>query len=126
MADNWIEGLLEAEWFLVENVSKVIRTGTEFPEIYYEAHISTSPHKDKAKAGYRLANLQRWFGPPTYNGEIEAMLGRHIVEAHNAMLRKKETGAGLAAEPFNSDTMIEPAKDVVQQVAEAKAEDIAA
>ncbi len=114
MTKHWVEEMMDVEWFLVENLHKVIGD-SGYPEIYYEAWISTSPHKDKAKSGYRIANLQRWFGPGL-NGEIEQALGRHLVDAHNAFIKK----------PSRIETVTNPPQDVVEAVKDAKEEQQAA
>lgn len=93
---NWIEQMMEAKWFLVEKQRTVIND-TGYPSTYYEAYISTSPHEDKVRSGYRLATIQRWFGP-NYNGEIEQLVGRHLVDLHNASLGVKPAEPQLLTE----------------------------
>lgn len=86
MADNWVDAIFESEWFLVEDTVKAIGDGG-YPEIYYDCYISTSPHKDKARAGHRLINPQRWFGPKSVEGVLERRLLEHLVNLHNASIK---------------------------------------
>jgi len=96
---NWIESMMDSEWYLIERTRTVLNDDL-IPSVHYEAYISTSPYDDKPRAGYRLANMQRWFGPD-YKGEIEQMIGRHLVDLHNASLKKvtKEVEAGVIRLP---------------------------
>jgi len=84
--NNWIDEIFASEWFLVEDITKVIRQAG-YPEVYYEAYISTSPEKNQ---GYRLANIQRWVGPPNYNGEIERRVGYYLIDLHNALVKAEK------------------------------------
>src|SRR5947209_20073636 len=84
--NNWIDEIFASKWFLVEDITKVIRQAG-YLEVYYEAYISTSPEKNQ---GYRLANIQRWVGPPNYNGEIERRVGYYLIDLHNALVKAKK------------------------------------
>ena len=84
--NNWIDEIFASKWFLVEDITKVIRQAG-YPEVYYEAYISTSPEKNQ---GHRLANIQRWVGPPNYNGEIERRVGYYLIDLHNAVVKAEK------------------------------------
>src|SRR5947207_2896894 len=92
--NNWIDEIFASEWFLVEDITKVIRQAG-YPEVYYEAYISTSPEKNQ---GYRLANIQRWVGPPNYNGEIERRVGYYLIDLHNALVKAEKAKKHKAAQ----------------------------
>jgi hypothetical protein len=94
--NNWIDEIFASEWFVVENIARIIRQAG-YPEVYYEAYISTSPEKNR---GHRLANIQRWVGPPDYNGEIERRVGHHLVDLHNALVKAEKGVKHKAAQPL--------------------------
>src|SRR2546421_6253274 len=94
--NNWIDEIFASEWFVVENIARIIRQAG-YPEVYYEAFISTSPEKNQ---GHRLANIQRWVGPPDYNGEIERRVGHHLVDLHNALVKAEKGEKHKAAQPL--------------------------
>ncbi len=100
MTEEQVKQMMESIWYLHEHFVPVIQDG--YQTTYYECFISLSPSYDEAKR-FRLANMQRWFGIPGYNGFVEQAVGRHLVEIHNEHIRR------LQQTPLQTEqTAVEP------------------
>ena len=109
MTEEQLNELLNSLWYLHEHHVPVIEDG--FQKTYYECFISLSPSYDEGKR-FRLANMQRWFGIPGYNGYVEQAVGRHLVEVHNEHVRRQQEKLTAPQQ----ETLVEPQPEKLEDV----------